>query len=200
MTLSARTSQDRQVTGAPVSSTAARASSAARDWGAQMRTTPARSAVATFWPPGEKAAATTGASCPCSSSLCRVMSCRASPSWLVRESGLAVASPVLLDGISAAPGLNGLAASGVSALADDGLWALSEALLEGSEAATGVPLGCLHREAATTQALADAQRSGQVALPSKHWMSIVFGHGAKVCSPSVWWRQRSRAHSGGYRS
>lgn len=72
MILSARASQERAVTGAPVRSTAVRAPSAARDSGAQMRTTPARSPVATFWPPGENAAATTGASCPLSSSNCSV--------------------------------------------------------------------------------------------------------------------------------
>ena len=77
MTLSARPSQARQVTGAPVSSTAARASSPPKQAGAQMRTTPARSAVAAFWPPGENAAATTGASCPCSSSDCSTISAMA---------------------------------------------------------------------------------------------------------------------------
>lgn len=99
MTLSARASQERQLTGAPVLSTAARASSAARQRGAQMHTTPARSPVAAFWPPGENAAATTGASWPpCSSSVRRLMSCRAS-SRPAGEPGLAPGPPVLLEGL-----------------------------------------------------------------------------------------------------
>ena len=136
MTLSARTSQERQVTGAPVSSTAARASSAASDSGAQMRTTPARSAVATFWPPGEKAAATIGASCPCSSSRCRTRSWRPSSSGPARGSRLTAASPARPCGLSAATGECAGGAPGVP----------PEALGELCEACGGAPLGVLHPE------------------------------------------------------
>jgi hypothetical protein len=56
MILSARASHASDVTGAPQSSTAPRAASAARLSGAQMRTTPSASALATFCPPDQATA------------------------------------------------------------------------------------------------------------------------------------------------
>jgi hypothetical protein len=97
MILSARASQARAVTGAPVSSTAERAVSAASEAGAQMRTTPSRSAVTTFWPPGEKAAATTAASCPSSSSVCAQQAARPKQHDACSADGFACAIPFLLS-------------------------------------------------------------------------------------------------------
>ena len=114
MTLSARASQARQVTGAPVSSTAARASSPPKQAGAQMRTTPARSAVAAFWPPGENAAATTGASCPCSSSDCSTISAMAPSScWPLGVTARGVCPSVLLEGRLEPSEANGVPLSGL---------------------------------------------------------------------------------------